>query len=263
TVVASRACGIELVLHHHTFFYIHRRVGLMAAICRVGGRRLHHVFLCERMRDGFLQRYAVAGDSTVVSNAAFVPLGPAPGPRDRPGPLRVGMFGNLMAAKGLPDFLDVAARLHGDDRAELHVGGKVEPDMVAGLAAALDAGHVVHHGALYGEDKVAFLRGLDLLVFPSRYSYEAEPLVVWEAVGHGVPVVAYPIGCLGEQVSTSHLVDGVEELERWVRAFLADPRAARAVAAERHAAMAQLAQDSRDRFTTFVGARRPRGGPPS
>jgi glycosyltransferase involved in cell wall biosynthesis len=40
-----------------------------------------------------------------------------------------------------------------------------------------------------------------LLAFPSTYKYEAQPLVIIEALGHGLPVVAYDTGGVRDLIS--------------------------------------------------------------
>ncbi len=55
-------------------------------------------------------------------------------------------------------------------------------------------------GPQYGEEKVQFLDSIDVLVFPSRYVNEAEPLTVHEAMARAVPVLALDRGCIQEIV---------------------------------------------------------------
>jgi glycosyltransferase involved in cell wall biosynthesis len=55
-------------------------------------------------------------------------------------------------------------------------------------------------GPKYGQNKAAFFREIDVLLFPSGYVDEAEPLTILEAMMHGVPVVAYGRGAIGEIV---------------------------------------------------------------
>jgi glycosyltransferase involved in cell wall biosynthesis len=59
-------------------------------------------------------------------------------------------------------------------------------------------GYVDYLGPVFGGDKEAFFRAADVFLFPSRYRNELSPLVVWESLLHGVPVIAYRAGCLTE-----------------------------------------------------------------
>ena len=55
-------------------------------------------------------------------------------------------------------------------------------------------------GPLDEPGKAELFRRVDLFVFPSRYRHETLPVVVHEAMSHGVPVLATAIGCVAEQV---------------------------------------------------------------
>ena len=51
-------------------------------------------------------------------------------------------------------------------------------------------GMVVYHGRKYGKDKEAFLNGADIFVFPTFYHNECFPLVLLEAMEHGVACIS-------------------------------------------------------------------------
>lgn len=49
---------------------------------------------------------------------------------------------------------------------------------------------VLYHGRKYGKDKEAFLNGADIFVFPTFYHNECFPLVLLEAMEHGVACIS-------------------------------------------------------------------------
>ncbi len=55
-------------------------------------------------------------------------------------------------------------------------------------------------GPVYGKEKQVLLSSADLFVFPTNYRYENQPLVVLEAMRHGLPVISTRRGCIPEQV---------------------------------------------------------------
>ena len=57
--------------------------------------------------------------------------------------------------------------------------------------------HARHVGPLYGGDKQRFFQRTDLLLFPTRYQNEAEPVTLHEALQAGATVVAASRGCIG------------------------------------------------------------------
>lgn len=63
-----------------------------------------------------------------------------------------------------------------------------------------DPTNIVFTGEAYGEAKEALFRKADVLVMPTYYPYEGQPVVVLEAMAHGLPVVATGWAGLGETV---------------------------------------------------------------
>ena len=74
------------------------------------------------------------------------------------------------------------------------VGGEtVEIDAVMFQAEVTKRGledMVVYHGRKYGKDKEAFLNAADIFVFPTFYHNECFPLVLLEAMEHGVACIS-------------------------------------------------------------------------
>ena len=82
-------------------------------------------------------------------------------------------------------------------------GCRVVCDFVGGETVEMDAamfqaevakrgleGMVVYHGRKYGKDKDAFLNTADIFVFPTFYHNECFPLVLLEAMEHGVACIS-------------------------------------------------------------------------
>lgn len=167
---------------------------------------------------------------TVVANT--VP--DAPDRRHTAG-TRVLFLSNLLPGKGADAFVRLATRA-----AEAHA------DWAFDLAGAGDAAalgpvpaSLTIHGRVQGERKLALLDAADLLVVPSTYALEAQPLVILEAMSHGVPVVAYDnggirdvvddaVGALVPSADESALFDAVEQLLDDPDRLAAARRAARA-----------------------------------
>lgn len=116
---------------------------------------------------------------------SFVVPHPAPAPRDAsPEPGRVVMLNSLIPRKRVDHAVHAVARV---PEARLVVFGTgAERDAIAALATSLGvdldlAGHV--------DDPEDGWRGADVLLLTSES--EGQPLVVLEALAHGVPVVSY------------------------------------------------------------------------
>ena len=79
--------------------------------------------------------------------------------------------------------------VHAADRHFVH-GLKEE------LGARLD-----YRGPVYGAEKVQFFRDIDVFVFPTSYENEAQPMVLFEAMAQGIPVLSCDRGCIRSQVA--------------------------------------------------------------
>lgn len=113
--------------------------------------------------------------------------------------LRIGYVANFSAAKGQQEAPNVLAALHdrGITAVQLCLAGHGCDD---GLAARLRAcGDSVERRELDPSEVPQFLRSLDLYVSLSRS--EGFPYHVLEAMRAGLPVVAYGVGGIPEQIS--------------------------------------------------------------
>ena len=103
---------------------------------------------------------------------------------------------NLLISKGVVVLLDSLKVLK-------KKGCRFVCDFVGGETVDMDAvmfqaevvkrgleGIVVYHGKKYGKDKEAFLNGADVFVFPTFYHNECFPLVLLEAMEHGVACIS-------------------------------------------------------------------------
>lgn len=103
---------------------------------------------------------------------------------------------NLLISKGVVVLLDSLKVLK-------EKGCRVVCDFVGGETVEMDAamfqaevakrgleGMVVYHGRKYGKDKDAFLNTADIFVFPTFYHNECFPLVLLEAMEHGVACIS-------------------------------------------------------------------------
>jgi glycosyltransferase involved in cell wall biosynthesis len=229
-LAVGRILGYRCFVHHHSFAYVNRRSPLMAVLVRVGGRGCHHLVLCEGMAEQFAARYPRAERVELLPCAFAVEdrSGPAAEP-DAPrgeGAVVLGHLSNLSVEKGLDAVFATLAEVR--DRgvpARLVLAG---PTAGPGDAAVLDE-HLAAQpqsswlGPVDVEAKDRFFASLDLFLLPSSYVHEAAPLVVLEALAHGVPVMAYGRGCLPSMsVEDAFVVDPGADFARAAAAVVAD-----------------------------------------
>lgn len=166
------------------------------------------------------------GPIEVVPHGLLEPVrnASAPAARATSNRLRVGTYGNLVAAKGVDDLVEAAARAEG---CELHLFGPfLDPAFEARVRSRAEELGVALtcHGA-YDARGPHPARFLDVAVFPSRCQ-ESYGLVVDEALARGVPVVVSDRGALPERVGRAGVVvpaGDVAALAAALSALRADP----------------------------------------
>jgi glycosyltransferase involved in cell wall biosynthesis len=253
-LLAARSRKARIVIHHHSYRYVNKRDLLESAVVRAAGARALHILLCEHMRTSFCDQYSVDLHRTTVLSSVMLAEREI---RAMPGRLRsrvdaVGYLGTISPEKGISEFLKITSSVRGSGAKLLaHIAGpsadRASSAAVADLATRDPSTR--YWGSLYGAEKVQFLDSVDVLIFPSRYPHEAEPLVVYEALAAGIPVVSTRVGCLRTLEPSSGVfvlpdaanftVAAVDVITGWLR----DPRAyAAASARARQYFMQRLAE---------------------
>lgn len=228
TVAVGRALRYRLVLQHRTFQYVRRASLAMHLINRALGPRARHIFLCDGMRDQYFQNYGERCGHFV--NSDYAQLEPFctdlrhAARRSTDARLTVGYLSNLMPEKGFDTFMAVAEE--SSKRAlpwRFVMAGPAPSEEVERLVrSATDqpCSALEWIGGVYGAEKAAFFRSIDVLLFPSQYRYEAQPNVVLEALCAGALVLTTDVGCvkdsLGRWGGEVMPVEGAAEVEGWL-----------------------------------------------
>ena len=199
----ARLLRQRVFVHHHSFAYLDRDSAIMRLLTKIAGPAAIHVALCPRMAARLRERYPAVARDMVLSNAAFHPPGGALEAKSAAA-LRLGHMGNLADEKGLDLVLDLFREAAASGLAErLVLAGPPADEKAARAIAVAREVHgdgLDYRGPVYGADKDRFFADIDLFLFPTRYVNEAEPIVVFEAMARGVPVIAYGRGCIAEQL---------------------------------------------------------------
>lgn len=211
--------GVPVHVHHHSFACLeapslrwNHRIALALM------RKCRHVVLCVHMGRLLASRHRIAQSQiTVLSNAAFVPV-PQPCPAQRRGDnaeLRLGFLANITRSKGIFEFFEVAERLHAaEHQVRALIAGPLDRAIQRQFTERLaQCSFAVHLGALDEVAKADFFSRIDVLVLPSKYVHEAEPLVMIEALAHGVPVLATRRGCVATAWGDERAVHVLDEAE--------------------------------------------------
>lgn len=245
----TRLLGLRFYLHHHSYAYIDAPSALMAALLAISGEQTAHIILAPEMGRALADRYRRPLSALVLPNAALLP-----DPDERPARpgrrpiLTIGLLSNLCVEKGLAIFLEIlrsARRQHMPIRGVL-AGPTARASDKAKIAEAVAdlGGALEYRGPVYGAAKLRFYSDIDVFVFPSRYANEAQPLVIFEALERGRPVIAADRGCIRSQVAAGGQVveagaDFVAVTLERLAAYLSHPESLRADSAAAETAIAR------------------------
>jgi len=210
TIATLRVRHLDHYVHHHSFRPINQSPSLSAKLLAgVGGRYQHHIFLSDGMRDRYAALYLSGqqqSQSLVLPNSFlfYEPMDHVP---ERSGPVTLGHLSVITREKGIVYLMELAERMF-QERSDfrLVLAGPVrDPSLKEEILAfcARHPGNAAYLGPVYGKEKAAFYRSIDIFVLPSRLLDEADPLVLLESYSSGCEVVASSTGCIPERIRSS------------------------------------------------------------
>jgi glycosyltransferase involved in cell wall biosynthesis len=142
----------------------------------------------------------------VVSNAAFLGELSSSVCEARPVCRVIGHLSVLFPAKGVFEVVELAEWAEREKLPfEFLVAGPFVDDEVRREfdARTQRLRNLRYLGPIYGEQKKKFFEELDAFVLPTQFRYEAEPVVLYEALSHGCPVISYDRGCISAIIDSA------------------------------------------------------------
>lgn len=118
---------------------------------------------------------------------------------------RVLFLSNLIPEKGAHVFVQLAESLSEETAAQfLLCGPSIDKEYSNELSkrASETSANLRIYGAVAGAEKLDILRSADVMVFPSTYQFEAQPLSVLEAFACGTAVIAFDVGGMADLVDS-------------------------------------------------------------
>jgi glycosyltransferase involved in cell wall biosynthesis len=215
----------------------------------------------EYIRHGFpadrIQTLEYGLDVERVAPGAPPPDEGAPAVVDAPPPaderphegLHFGFLGSIVWQKGVHVLVEAFNQLPPGVRLTIHGSEAAYPDYGQEVRALARHPGIRFGGPLHHRQVGAALQQFDCLIIPSVW-YENSPLVIQEAYGAGIPVIASRLGAMPEKVregETGWLFapGDSDDLARVIRSLLDDPQQVARMKANVHPApsMQQHAQD--------------------
>lgn len=200
-----RYSNAQVVLHHHSFSYLHSSSILLKLVCRLLKSTDRHIVLGEIMRLKLVERYSLLKDNIlIISNLSFFSYSvPSLSSTNQDKPLRVTHLANLSFEKGLKCFVETVVELSAlGITLEARLAGPCSTSQVAEYVEFVCQKYDFLHycGPVYNHEKKQFFLETDLFVFPSHYVNEAEPLVLYEAAQFGAFLAGTSRGCMSDQI---------------------------------------------------------------
>jgi glycosyltransferase involved in cell wall biosynthesis len=211
----------HILLHHHVFSYLNAYDVRFARFLNALPCRVSHIMLSQNMKRSFHRLYGRQDDVYVLGNSPFVQKPEIVDRRTRV--KRLGFLSNITTQKGIEEVIETARTI---TEIEIDIAGPATPDVQKMISRFVEEAPLKRRwlGAVYGSDKEQFFRDIDVLLFPTRYPNEAQPLVIFEALAAGIPVLATPRGCIPEQLDApdwilspeSFACEAARLISRWI-----------------------------------------------
>lgn len=204
-VALMRLYKRNIFLHHHSYNYINKKSRLYGFLNMLAGRDAIHIVLAKHMQDGLINSYGMQRDQfRVLSNCAFInEQQHKSNSNNKRDTIRIGYLANVTITKGIDVYLKICKGLveQGLNIKSLIAGpyNDSESEKIVNDYCTSNS-HAEYLGALYGQQKKDFFRGIDIFIFPSKYKNEAEPLVIYEAASFGAYVIGSEVGSMRESI---------------------------------------------------------------
>ena len=205
-IALARLLKWPIYLHHHSYAYLKKPSRITRLLITTAGKSATHISLCDDMAERLRHCYHNVVNVAVLSNASLIETNARPVRYQRNSLKRIGFLGNISESKGVFEFIDVMKSFSEErSKAEIHglIAGPFEDAQVKSqvLSALKDLANVSYVGPKYRSEKEDFLRSIDVLLFPTKYANEADPLTIHEAMATGLPVIAWQRGCIRDIIN--------------------------------------------------------------
>jgi glycosyltransferase involved in cell wall biosynthesis len=228
-VLFSRAFRKKVYLHHNSFSYIAAYEPMAALLFWLAGAKATHVVNCISMSQGLTARYSSVSRVIQAPNAGILAYERKPQkavlneiePTRACVKLKIGFMGYFDQNKGVDTFSEIIAASvnNGVDVSAIAIGPSLDEALMASLKSRY--GHIVDYAApIYDEEgKAGFFNSLDMLLFPTKYKTEADPLTIHEALKLGIPVIATDLGCISEVLQDIEFCASYSQVEYIAKAI--------------------------------------------
>jgi glycosyltransferase involved in cell wall biosynthesis len=198
-ICIGRLYGKHIFVHHHSYAYLHKKNHITRLLTLFAGHKATHIVACEDMARRLKALYSTVLNIVILSGIITVDRCISSDQSAKESLKTIGFISNISIEKGILDFLNVVSCLEKDD-VEINalIAGPFQDKKIEALVMnrMSKLKTVEYVGPKFGEERSAFYKNIDVLLFPTNYVNESEGLVIHEAMAHRVPVIANARGCI-------------------------------------------------------------------
>lgn len=203
-IIIGKLKGKVIGVHHHAFNHIRHKNLAMTLITKCLGKKGFHIVLGSAMEKGLRNKYPAAADVVILNNSNIISTELSQLNHTNNSNIKIGHLSNLTVEKGCAWAIEAVLKAKAKGfNVELHLAGPVSDsrlEVPISEASKTLSDCFKMWGPVYGEEKISFFDTIDILLFPSQYKNEAEPLVVLESMASGIPVLAFDVGCISDDI---------------------------------------------------------------
>ena len=199
-IFLARLLNKRIFIHHHSFAYINKSKIHFRILCMLGGKKCVHITLSEIMSKKLKSKYSKVKITRVISNSAFIKVGQFK-KNIYENNLKIGFLSNISFDKGISLFFETIEKLTSEGfSVHAKIAGPFEDKKVEKyvLEKVNNSSAIKYIGPIYNQKKYEFFNDINVLLFPTQYKNEAEPLTIHECFSYGIPVISLDRGCISE-----------------------------------------------------------------
>jgi len=211
-IALSRIFNKRIFLHHNSCSYVNEKSLISNILFRLAGKESTHIVSCLSMQNKIRETYYAVNNVRYVSNLAILSLQdkenfiPVYSSNISEEEIKIGYMSYVNKEKGIQTFCKTINGITKSNISKKTIKGIVagpifDEDFVQNQKNRPN-NNIDFQGALYGKAFEDFFKSIDILLFPTEYKHEAEPLTIYHSLSFGVPVISTQLGCLDEMLNS-------------------------------------------------------------
>ncbi len=183
----------KIYIHHHSFSYLNNYSFLIYILSLIGKKNITHIVLCNLMKKK-LKEYYFIKKIIVLSNVFLIKKKNSLKYLKKK--IKIGFISNIDFDKGIKEYFKIFNNINNMNFEGLIAGPFLNSSVERFVLKEIKKHkNIKYLGSIYDKKKSKFYRDIDVLLFPSYYKNEAEPLVIYEAQSYNIIVISNSLGC--------------------------------------------------------------------